>query len=260
MSMRLKAIYLDQDGTALCGGSMFRSTPGGGPSLATSTAIATALRSGVLIVPITGKSRVPARTIAALFGSTDFIFEGGGGLATSNRVELFRGTWSAGRKTVADRIGQSRSARWLLQRFAGRLEAHDPFNEDREVTFLLRGSLTTDEIEEANERLAAASLRLIDNGAEQHAQHVFHLVPAGVSKRAAAEEHRVRSGFAIEETASVGDASADLEVSAAVGVSYIVANAEQEVREAALVSPNVRVTAGAFGEGLLEAVEDLLGH
>ena len=54
--------------------------------------------------------------------------------------------------------------------------------------------------------------------------HAYHLVPKGVSKASAVAAHPRARGYAPEECIAVGDSVEDLEVAAAVGRFFVVAN------------------------------------
>ncbi len=89
----------------------------------------------------------------------------------------------------------------------------------------------------------------------------YHLVPVGASKAAAVALHRRARGYAREETFAVGDSREDLACAAEVGAFWLVANAverDPSMREAIAGHDNVRVTEGANGAGVYEAVVSAL--
>jgi hypothetical protein len=168
--------------------------------------------------------------------------------------------------TVHEQITQSGAPRLLLDRYAGRLEYHGPWHQDREFTHLLRGLV---DATEANALLAEhghGDLRLVDNGAIapkpslpdlEGAPHAYHLMPSMASKAIAVEAHMRARAYAPEECIAVGDSREDLGVAAAVGRFFLVANAVEKdpsIATAAGGAGNVEVTEQRNGEGFYEAV------
>src|SRR5205807_1115646 len=84
------------------------------------------------------------------------------------------------------------------------LEAHDPWNEGREATYLLRGSV---DMTAANAALIGRGFgwtELIDNGAlptRPGRPHVYHLAPAGTGKAFGVRIDRLHHHVARHETA-----------------------------------------------------------
>ena len=107
-------------------------------------------------------------------------------------------------------------------------------------------------------------LRLLDNGAigrEMAAvdgpTHAYHLVPHLVSKADAVAAHARARGFDPADCIAVGDSVEDLEVAAAVGRFFVVANGPERdpgLRAALAGWDNAIVTEGAMGDGFYEAV------
>ena len=106
--------------------------------------------------------------------------------------------------------------------------------------------------------------RLVDNGRLRGAYphlgpgpaHAYHLLPAGVSKAGTAAAYLAARGLAREQAAAVGDGPADLELAAAVGATFLVANgawaADGDPATTVIVTPS------AAGQGWAEAVAALL--
>jgi len=87
--------------------------------------------------------------------------------------------------------------------------------------------------------------------------HAYHLVPKQVSKAAAVAGHARARGYDPADCIAVGDSVEDLEVAAAVGRFFVVANGPQNdagLRAALPRWDNVTVTEGAMGDGFYEAV------
>ena len=265
--MALRCAYTDVDGTLLGrGASLFRDGEGRFTLLA-ARALEACFRAGVEVVPQSGRRREMLFEDARLLGLASFVFEMGSGMVIDREV-----TWLTGDlqprdgKTVHELIEGSGAPRLLLERFAGRLEYHEPYERGREVTHLLRGLA---DVDEANALLADGGhgdLHLVDNGAISPKEtladlpgppHVYHLIPGIASKAAAVAAHMRARGYAREECIGVGDSREDLGVADVVGRFFLVANAVDDdpgIREAIAGRPNVEVTEAGYGEGFYEAV------
>ncbi len=87
--------------------------------------------------------------------------------------------------------------------------------------------------------------------------HAYHLVPRMVSKAGAVAAHARARGYDPADCIAVGDSVEDLEVAAAVGRFFVVANGPE--RDPGLRAylgswDNAEVTEGPMGEGFYEAV------
>jgi hydroxymethylpyrimidine pyrophosphatase-like HAD family hydrolase len=167
-----------------------------------------------------------------------------------------------GELTIAQQIQHSGAPRMLLEHYEGRLEYHEPWHVDREVSHLFRGLVDAPEVD--------ALLAEHDNGVVHRRSpaladlpHVrgYHLVPVGASKAAAVAFHRQVRGYTREETFAVGDSREDLACAEHVGTFWLVANAverDPSIREAAATHDNVRVAEAGHGAGVYEAVVSTL--
>jgi hypothetical protein len=154
----------------------------------------------------------------------------------------------------------------LLKEYAGRLEYHDPWHRDREVTHLFRGLVDEAEAEALIAAHGVAGLRLVDNGvvhrrspalAELPAVHAYHLLPAGASKANAVAVHMRARGYVPADCLAVGDSREDLDVATQVGSFWLVANAvakDPTIRDDIARYGNVRIAEAAHGPGVYEAV------
>jgi hydroxymethylpyrimidine pyrophosphatase-like HAD family hydrolase len=154
----------------------------------------------------------------------------------------------------------------LLERYPGRLEYHEPWHTEREVSHLFRGQVDAGEVDALLAEQGHGDLRLVDNGvvnrrsrALAELEHVrgYHLVPAGASKAAAVAFHRQVRGYAREEAFAVGDSREDLACAEEVGLFWLVANAVQRdpsIRAVAAAFENVHVAEASHGSGVYEAV------
>jgi hydroxymethylpyrimidine pyrophosphatase-like HAD family hydrolase len=244
----VKCVYTDLDGTLLGqGASLFR-TADGDFTLLAARALEACHRAGVEVVIKSGRRRAQVMEDARLLGQSSYIFEVGTGMVIDGEL-----TWLTGELqprdglTIHDQIEQTGAAALLLERHSG-LEPHTPWDVDREVSHLFRGTIDAGE---ANELLASsghADLRLVDNGEIEGGLHAFHLIPAVSSKAAAVVAHMRARGYAPEECIGVGDSAEDVDVAAVVGRFFLVANADVPA------TPGVERTEAAMSEGFYEAV------
>ncbi len=269
----LRCLYADLDGTLLGpGGNLFL---GGDkrPSLLGPRAVEACARAGVELCVVTGRRRDTIAELARLLGQTAAVFEAGAGVLLDGEVHWLTGDWQPqGDRTIHRQIDDAGAPRLLLEHFAGRLEVHDPWAAGRQVSHLLRGLVDTDE---ANTLLADAgfgTLHLIDNGgvhrrspalADLEQVRAYHLVPATVSKAGGVRFHQRARAYDPAQTIACGDSREDLQMAAAVGTFWLMANAiehDPSIRAAIGGSPNVRVTEAGHGAGVYEAVVTTLAQ
>ena len=250
--MGIRCIYTDLDGTLLGrGASLFRTAEGDFTLLA-ARALEACHRAGAEVVIASGRRRAQVMEDARLIGQTAYIFEVGSGLVLDGETTFLTGELQPREgETVHAQIAAGGAPALLIQRYAGQLEVHAPFNVDREVSHLFRGAV---DVDEANQLLAAeghAGLRLVDNGEIAPDTHTYHLIPAGASKARAVAAHIRARGYAPEDCVAVGDSREDLEVAGVVGRLFLVANA---VAGDTSAFGNVERTTAAMSEGFYEAV------
>jgi hypothetical protein len=260
----IRCVYTDLDGTLLGrGASLFRDADGGFTLLA-ARALEACHRVGAEVVIKSGRRRAQVMEDARLLGQTSYIFEVGSGMVIDGELTFLTGDLQPRDDlTIHDQIESSGAPGLLLREYSGRLEYHDPWHVNREVSHLFRGLVDTDEANAVLEREGHAELRLVDNGAISREEtrlelpgepHAYHLIPALSSKTAAVEAHRRARGYAREECIAVGDSREDLDTATAVGRFFLVSNADRDARTAASDHPNVEVTDAAMSEGFYEAV------
>lgn len=172
--------------------------------------------------------------------------------------------------TIAQRIERSGAPALLLERYEGRLEYHEPWHVDREVSHLFRGLVDAAEVDVLLAEHGHGNLRLVDNGvvnrrsaALAELPHVrgYHLLPASASKATAVAFHRRVRGYTRDETFAVGDSREDLACAEHVGAFWLVANAverDPSIRRATTEFDNVHIAEGAHGAGVYEAVVSTL--
>ncbi len=263
--MPLKCVYTDLDGTLLGrGSSLFRDAEGSF-SLAQSRGLEACHRAGVEVVIMSGRREPQVHEAARLMGQTSYIYEAGCAFAIDGETTLMTGEMVPDENgTVYEQIEERGIPKMLFERFEGRLEYHSPWHHSRILSHLFRGKVN---VEEANRLLGeggAGDLRLLDNGAigrEMPAidgpTHAYHLVPHMVSKAGAVAAHARARGYGPAECIGVGDSVEDLEVAAAVGRFFVVANGPERdpgLRAALAAWDNATVTEGRMGDGFYEAV------
>ena len=255
--MPLRCVYTDLDGTLLGrGASLFRDGEGAF-TLLPARALEACFRAGVEVVPMSGRRREMLFEDARLLGLSSFVYEIGGGMVVDGENTLLTGELEPrDGKTVHDLIEESGAPQLLFERFAGRLEYHEPWHTGREVTHLLRGLVDTGEADAALAENGLGHLRLVDNGeispkpslADLPGRpHAYHLLPAGVSKAAGVTAHMRARGYAPDECIAVGDSPEDVCVAPVVAQFFLVANSGAS-------APNAVTTEAAHGEGFYEAV------
>jgi phosphoglycolate phosphatase len=303
--MSMRCVYIDLDGTLLGRSASLLHDGEGRVSLDGVRAVQACLRAGVEIVLMSGRRRAQVHEDARLLGQDSFIFEAGAcvvlgadrpaetgtdwGDTRSARIpksasakgacqpasvggeeHWLTGELMPGELSIAEQIERSGAPALLLERYAGRLEYHEPWHVAREVSHAFRGLVDAEEVDALLIERGHENLRLVDNGvvnrrspALAELEHVrgYHLLPAGASKEAAVALHMRARGYGREETFAVGDSREDLACARRVGVFWLVANAVQRdpsIRSAMSAHENVRVADAAHGAGVYEAVVSTL--
>src|SRR5256714_3861950 len=261
--MAIRCVYTDLDGTLLGRGGGLLKDADGGFTLLGVRALEACARAGAEVVLVSGRRRETTGEIARLLGQTAYAFELGCGVVVDGEETLLTGQFQPrDGRTVYELVSESGAPDLLLERYAGRLEYHSPWHEQREFTHLLRGLVDSDE---ANALLASSGhddLRLVDNGAIapkpslpdlEAAPHAYHLMPKSASKAVAVETHMRARGFFPGDCIAVGDSREDVGIAPVVGRFFLVANGASKDPSLA-AHPNVEVTEGRNGEGFYEAV------
>lgn len=305
--MSVRCLYVDLDGTLLGRGASLVHDGEGYVSFEGVRAIQACLRAEVEIVLMSGRRRMQVAEDARLLGQSAYIFEAGAcvvlgagtlgsfgaasgsagertgalvdgmtvtprpsGAPAGGEEHWLTGEMLPGELTIAQQIERGGAPALLLERYGGRLEYHEPWHVDREVSHLFRGLVDAAEVDALLAEHGHGNLRLVDNGvvnrrspALAQLPHVrgYHLVPAGASKAAAVAFHRQVRGYAREETFAVGDSREDLACAQHVGAFWLVANAvarDPSMGTAAAVYDNVRVAEAGYGAGVYEAVVSTL--
>jgi hydroxymethylpyrimidine pyrophosphatase-like HAD family hydrolase len=262
----VRVLYADMDGTLLGpGGSLFRDAEHKPTNLG-ARAIEACLRADVELVLMSGRGRGSLAEDARLFGQTSYIYEAGACVVLDGEEHWLTGDLQPGGVSIHDQITATGAPALLLEHYAGRLEHHDPWHVEREVSHLFRGLVDAAEADRLLAEHGYEGLRLVDNGTVSRRSPAlaaleqvrgYHLVPAGASKGAAVAFHRRARGYAREETFAVGDSREDLATCEQVHTFWLVANALQRdptIRAVVERYENVRACEAAYGAGVYEAV------
>jgi phosphoglycolate phosphatase len=268
--MSTRCLYVDLDGTLLGRGASLLHDGEGAVSIDGVRAVQTCLRAGVEVVLMSGRRRAQVFEDARLLGQSSFIYEAGACVVLDGEEHWLTGELLPGELTIAEQIERSGAPALLLEHYAGRLEYHEPWHVQREVSHLFRGLVDAEEADLLLAERGHADLRLLDNGVVTRRSaalaalpHVrgYHLLPAGASKAGGVVFHRRARGYAREESFAVGDSREDLACAPHVDVFWLVANAverDPSIREAMAAHDNVRVAEAGHGAGVYEAVVNTL--
>jgi phosphoglycolate phosphatase len=261
-----RCLYLDLDGTLLGRRASLLHDGEGAVSIEGVRAVQACLRAGTEVVLMSGRRRAQVFEDARLLGQDSYIFEAGACVVMNGEEHWLTGELLPGALTIAEQIERSGAPALLLEHYSGRLEYHEPWHVEREVSHLFRGLVDAFEADRLLAERGHEDLRLVDNGVVSRRSealaglpHVrgYHLVPAGASKAGAVAWHRRARGYSVRETFAVGDSREDLACAMHVDVFWLVANAverDPSMREAIAAYDNVRIADAGYGAGVYEAV------
>jgi len=263
--MTLRCAYIDLDGTLLGLGASLMHDGAGAVSVLGVRAIEACLRADVEVVFVSGRKHESLREDARLLGAGAYIFEAGAALVIDGEETWFTGAFRPdGDHTIHDQIEHTGAPGLLLDHYAGRLEHHEPWHLNRDVSHLFRGLIDAFEADELLAARGIEGLRLIDNGVVDRRSpalaalpqvRAYHLVPEGASKAGAVAAHMRVRGYAREDCIGVGNSREDMTMAEHLATFWLVANAVEEdptIRDAMVA--NVRVAAEGHGAGVYEAV------
>jgi hydroxymethylpyrimidine pyrophosphatase-like HAD family hydrolase len=247
-------VYSDLDGTMVGPRGCFFRAADRSVTLGPAQALAALLEGDGTLVLVSGRTRAQLQEAALIFGADGFIAELGALVA-----------WESGRQMQAlpasEPAGDALVAQ-LLADFSGRLEYHAPWHVGHEVDVMLRGSVPPAEVSRWLDVHHQGHLELRDNGVLPQRRetgltaagpvHVYHLLPAEVSKGAAVAWDLARRGLSAADAIAIGDSASDLDMASAVSRFFLVANGAAHL--GGDLPANVTVTAGPLGAGWAEAV------
>ena len=267
-------MYLDLDGTLLGPGASLLRGAEGRFALEGVRALQACARAGAEVMLYSGRRQSSVFECARLIDCSAFCFDVGCGLVIDGELEWLTGGLEPSEEegTIHDQIERSGAPALLLERYAGRLEYHTPWDRGREVSHLFRGSIDLGEAQQLLDRSGFQWLRLLDNGVVRAPEeqmpglptvHAYHLIPAEASKARAVARHMQARGYEASECIAVGDSREDLEVSAVVGAFWLVANAvtrDSTLDDEIAGRPGVRLASEPYGAGVYEAVVTTLAE
>src|ERR1700677_1101772 len=137
--MSARCLYLDLDSTLLGRGASMLHDGDGKVTIDGVRAVQACLRADVEVVLMSGRRSAQVMEDARLLGQSSYIFEAGACVVLDGEEHWLTGGLLPGELTIAEQIERSGAPALLLERFAGRLEYHEPWHLDREVSHLFRG-------------------------------------------------------------------------------------------------------------------------
>ena len=96
---------------------------------------------------MSGRRRAQVFEDARLLGQSSFIYEAGACVVLDGEEHWLTGELMPGELTIAEQIERSGAPALLLERYAGRLEYHEPWHTEREVSHLFRGLVDALEVD-----------------------------------------------------------------------------------------------------------------
>ncbi|MDQ3850042.1 MAG: HAD family phosphatase [Actinomycetota bacterium] len=262
----MRCLYVDLDGTLLGPRASLLRGADGAFSLLGVRALEACHRAGAEVVLMSGRRKAQVSEDARLIGQSSYIFESGSCLVLDGEEHWLTGELMPGERSIHDQIEASGAPALLLDVYAGRLEYHDPWHRDRDVSHLFRGLVDAFEVDALLERHGHGALRIVDNGVVRRRSErlaalpqvrAYHLVPRGASKANAVARHLRARGHGPQDAIAVGDSREDVATAAHVRAFWFVANAlsRDPTLSAAIAGiPNVRVAEEPYGAGVYEAV------
>ena len=255
----LRCVYVDLDGTLMGAGSSFLRDADGAFTLLGARALEACERAGAEVVIYSGRRQLTCFYDARVLGVSSYAFEAGAGFVLDGELHWLTGDLvPRDGASIFDQIEASGAPAMLLERYAGRLEYHEPWHRDREVSHLFRGDVDAFEADALLQEAGFGHLRLVDNGGihpPMPGVRAYHLIPRVASKVAAVAWHMRARGLRAEECIAIGDSREDLGAAEVVHAFWLVANGlerDPTLREALTV--NTRVASERNGAGVYEAV------
>ena len=219
---------------------------------------------------MSGRREPQVHEAARLMGQTSYIYEAGCAFAIDGETTLLTGDLVPDEEgTVYEKIERRGIPKLLFEHFEGRLEYHAPWHHGRVLSHLFRGKVDVERGQRAARRPRATTTCACSTTARSAARCRRSTAPPTpttwsrklVSKANAVAAHARARGYDPAECIAVGDSVEDLEVAAAVGRFFVVANGPERdpgLRAALAAWDNVTVTEGAMGDGFYEAVVSTL--
>jgi phosphoglycolate phosphatase len=145
----VRAAYIDLDGTLLGAESSLLRDAEGAFTLLGARALEACARAGVEVVFYSGRRQLTMFYDARMMGISSYAFEAGAGFVLDGELHWLTGDLvPRDGRSIFDQIEASGAPALLLERFAGRLEYHEPWHRGREVSHLFRGEVDAFEADE----------------------------------------------------------------------------------------------------------------
>ena len=144
---RARCLYLDLDSTLLGRGASMLHDGEGNVTIDGVRAVQACLRAGVEVVLMSGRRRAQVMEDARLLGQPSYIFEAGACVVLDGEEHWLTGELMPGELTIAEQIERSGAPALLLEHYAGRLEYHEPWHLQREVSHLFRGLVDASDVD-----------------------------------------------------------------------------------------------------------------
>jgi len=158
-------VYIDLDGTLVGRGGSLLHDGEGSFSLLGVRALEACARVGAEVVLMSGRRKAQVSEDARLIGQASYIFESGSCLVLDGEESWLTGElMPCPEATIHDQIERSGAPALLLETYPGRLEYHDPWHRNREVSHLFRGLVDAFEVDDLLQAHGHGALRLVDNG------------------------------------------------------------------------------------------------
>ncbi|AEB07505.1 Haloacid dehalogenase domain protein hydrolase type 3 [Coriobacterium glomerans PW2] len=277
----VRYVFTDLDGTMLAPGSCALADASGAPSLDLVAALVELKRSGIEVIPCSGRNRSMLHEDVRILGLNAFIGEMGGLIMVdhaSSRWEYFTADMDyvpACGLTPHEVIESTGICDEFANRWPGLLEYHNDMStgyRHREVTVGMRGEIPD---EQARDLLDACSTALdwADNGYLNYISEpttlklpagtkgrAFNIVPKGLNKgRGIARFCELRS-IPIEQTLAIGDAASDFLMADHVGTFILVENGLRCATAPAFLAahPDAYVAHGRITDGWVCAMRTVL--
>ena len=244
-------VYTDLDGTLFAPGGRLLAAHDGSPSVATAQALVALKDAGIEVIIVTGRSLAQGTEIMRILHLNTFIGELGcmiqEGYGATARVSYALGDWEhtvladglapgelPPNTSPAELIQASGIIERLIGVFPGKLEPHNPYQDTRKVTLMLRGNIDCKQAERILEG-GTLPLQLLDNGIihpQEHTLvdcsevHIYHIMPKGAGKGFAVGADMSRRGLSREQTVAVGDAIGDMTMGEYTGSFVLVNNGD----------------------------------
>lgn len=278
---RVRYVFTDLDGTMLAPGSCALADNDGNPSLDLVATLLDLKRTGVEVIPCSGRNRSMLHEDVRVLGLNSYIGEMGGLLMLDHKHNDWRYFTAdmpfdeESGKTPHECIEETGVLDEFMSRWPGLLEFHNDMANGykyREVTVGMRGEVPDEEALAIIEA-AGAQLSWGDNGFLNYISapttlklpegvrgRAFNLMPLGLNKRRGVERFCELRGIDREETLSIGDASSDFLMADATGLFFLVENGLKDPGAQAFLEghENAYVTDGRIVTGWINAMRALL--